>query len=342
MEFLAVHRGEVTFGADAGLPRRITHNGGFWGFEPNSEFLVTSDEFVNTAHIDELGGRKVKYVEGRDTSRPVLPFLGDSFTFGIGVSDDETFASVLSEEHRELRILNLGNPGGALDDQRKTIALRHAELGNPKKYVFFFFMGNDFYDLMKLRARVVGVRGLDRLLRLNKFALHNDILRQSYFIRFAQTQLLRFIRPRQPWAVAGSGIDSIFPIMDVDDDEDLSRARVALVSELDALAHMQREYDFSSLIVAIPHRSQVSETLRQIDAAKYNHDNATLEPDRPNLLLKNSVDAARISFFDATPCLRAAADPSTLFYTVDDHFTAVGHQTFARCLEPQLKRFHHD
>src|SRR5262245_51167555 len=36
MEFLAVHRGEVTFGAD-GFPRR-TQNGGFWGFEANSEF----------------------------------------------------------------------------------------------------------------------------------------------------------------------------------------------------------------------------------------------------------------------------------------------------------------
>src|SRR5262245_13904751 len=138
--------GKAAFGTDHGFPRRMK-TGEFWGYEPSSEFLVASSEFVSTVHIDELGGRKVHYVEGTDMSRPVVPFLGDSFTFGVGVSDEETFASVVSDEIQELRILNLGNPGTALDRQRKTIVLRHTELGGPTKYVFFFFMGNDFVDL---------------------------------------------------------------------------------------------------------------------------------------------------------------------------------------------------
>src|SRR5947209_3124512 len=95
MEFLALDQNKATFGADANFPRRML-NGYFWGYEPNSEFVVSSDEFVNIAHIDELGGRKIRQVGGEDRYRPVLPFLGDSFAFGVGVSDEETFANILS------------------------------------------------------------------------------------------------------------------------------------------------------------------------------------------------------------------------------------------------------
>jgi hypothetical protein len=348
-----VSSGKAAFGTDHGFPRRVKI-GKFWGYEPNSEFLVASDEFLSTAHIDELGGRKVHYVERTDKSRPVLPFLGDSFTFGVGVSDEETFASTLSGEIQQLRILNLGNPGTALDQQRKTIALRHAELGSPKKYVFFFFMGNDFVDLMNPAG---GGRSLDMFLHLSQFVRHNDILRQLYLIQFARAPLLQFLRPRQHFSASGARKDvsvwtqadfvdafgnALLRLMNVVDDEYLNRARAALDSELDGLAQMQREYGFSSLIVAIPDRLQINDKLRQMKVAKNNYGDATLDPSRPNLLLRTSVAAAGISFFDATSCLRTAAGPSTLYYNIDDHFTAFGHRTFARCVAPELKRFLQD
>jgi hypothetical protein len=118
MEFLALDRRKAAFCSDANWTVRM-QNGVFWGYKPNSEFVVSADEFVNTAHIDDLGGRKVLHEEGMDKSRPVLPFLGDSFTFGVGVSDEETFASMLSAEVQDARILNLGLPGTPLNRQRR-------------------------------------------------------------------------------------------------------------------------------------------------------------------------------------------------------------------------------
>ena len=119
---------------------------------------------------------------------PVLPFMGDSFTFGVGLSDEETFASALSAEVQELRILNLGVPASALNDHRRTVALRHEELGRPKKYIFFFFLGNDFSDLLNSPFDVERSSGGVKH-NTNNIVVHNAILKQSYLVQLASTSL---------------------------------------------------------------------------------------------------------------------------------------------------------
>jgi len=302
--------------------------------------VVSDNELVYTAHIDEFGGRKVHQVEWADKSMPVLPFMGDSFTFGVGVSDEETFASALSAEVQELRILNLGVPASALNDHRRTVALRHEELGRPKKYIFFFFLGNDFSDL--LYSPVQEIPGGVKLILwfIDNIVLRNAILKKSYLIHLARMSLVPTVyKPR-----TGAGFEgkTIFPIMNTVDDEYRSRAQVVLEGALNELVRMQRELDFQSLIVAVPDRYQINDKLRKIEAPKYGYDDAILDPNRPNSLLKDSIITKGISFFDPTPCLRDAADPSALYYRIDNHFTAAGHRAFAHCLAPELKRFVRD
>jgi hypothetical protein len=328
------------FGTDHGIRFQIK-NAEFWRFEPNSQFVVSDNEFVNTAHIDEFGGRRVRQVEWADKSVPVLPFMGDSFTFGVGVSDEETFANALSAEVQELRILNLGMPATALYHQLRIVSLRHEELGRPKKYIFFFFLGNDFSDLLNSPFHVEQSSGGVKLILvkpilwfIDNIVVRNAILKQSYLIQLARMSLAKITY--KPRSFDGK---PIFPIMNTVDDEYRSRAQVVLESALDELARMQRELDFQSLIVAVPDRYQINATLRKIDAPKYGYNDAILDPSRPNSLLKGSIITKGISFFDPTPCLRTAADPSALYYKIDIHFTAAGHRAFSHCLAPELKRF---
>jgi lysophospholipase L1-like esterase len=342
MESLALDGRVRTFRTDHGF-RFQMKNGGFWRLEPNSQIVVSDNEFVYTAHIDEFGGRKVRQVEWADKSMPVLPFMGDSFTFGVGVSDEETFASVLSAEVQELRILNLGVPASALNDHRRTVALRHEELGRPKKYIFFFFLGNDFSDLLNSPFDVERSSGgvKHNTNNTNNIVVRNAILKQSYLVQLARTSLDQVVY-NKPRSAAGFDAEPIFPIMNTVDDEYRSRAQTVLESTLDELARMHRELDFQSLIVAVPDRYQINEKLRKIDAPKYGYNDAILDPSRPNSLLKGSIITKGISFFDPTPCLRTAADPSALYYKIDIHFTAAGHRAFSHCLAPELKRFVRD
>src|SRR5262245_34275720 len=58
-------------------------------FEPNSVYRQVSNEYDARTTITRQGHR-VPGTEGN----PEVVFLGDSFTYGYGLSDDQTFASI--------------------------------------------------------------------------------------------------------------------------------------------------------------------------------------------------------------------------------------------------------
>jgi hypothetical protein len=136
--------------------------------------------------------------------------------------------------------------------------------------------------------------------------------------------------------------------MDATNDRYYANAQMVLNSQLDRLVQMQHALKFSSMIVAIPDRHQINENLRRMDAAKYGYDDKILDRYRPNVLLKNnvllrnSVQAASITFFDSTDCLATIDNPAVLHYTVDDHLTAAGHKSFAGCVASPIKKFVYD
>ncbi|MGE5360926.1 MAG: SGNH/GDSL hydrolase family protein [Bacteroidales bacterium] len=86
----------------------------FWTLRPSLPRTVIAGRIANGSALDfsvstdANGSRSTPAVTG--TRRPVV-FLGDSCTFGIGVSDDQTFAALLQQRLPVLRALNLGVPG---------------------------------------------------------------------------------------------------------------------------------------------------------------------------------------------------------------------------------------
>ena len=60
--------------------------------------------FDVTYHIDKYGHRKT----GGDPSNPKVVFLGGSYTFGNGVEDNETFASILQKRNPKHCMINTG------------------------------------------------------------------------------------------------------------------------------------------------------------------------------------------------------------------------------------------
>jgi lysophospholipase L1-like esterase len=86
---------------------------------PNLEVVHSSSEFRAEVHTDELGFRKT-FNESRT---PDYLFLGDSFTFGHGVADEEVFSSIFCHRNN-FTCLNLGRSGTDTFDQVRI--LRHA------------------------------------------------------------------------------------------------------------------------------------------------------------------------------------------------------------------------
>lgn len=75
-----------------------------------------------------------------------LVLIGDSFTFGLGVSDESTFAGLL-QGVADHPVSNHGLPGASPDQQ--LLRLEPMNLGRTERLVFVVFLGNDLLDLTR-------------------------------------------------------------------------------------------------------------------------------------------------------------------------------------------------
>ena len=74
-----------------------------------------------------------------------VAFLGDSFTFGLGVNDHETFIHRLNEKAPEKHYLNFAVPGYSTDQQYLLLRRRVFNF-RPDVVVLVTYLGNDLFD----------------------------------------------------------------------------------------------------------------------------------------------------------------------------------------------------
>jgi hypothetical protein len=129
---------------------------------PGSVYRQVSNEYDALTTITDKGHR-VPAVEGN----PDIVFIGDSFTFGFGLEDDQTFVSVYCQRQR-LACANLGQPGsGTLKEVERLEKFLAQWSWRPREVRLFFFAmsgsfsaGNDFVDNyhreLRMRAEARG------------------------------------------------------------------------------------------------------------------------------------------------------------------------------------------
>jgi hypothetical protein len=117
-------------------------------FEPGSVYRQVSNEYDAITTITDKSHR----VPGA-SGNPDVVFIGDSFTYGFGLNDDETFASIYCRQ-QHVACANLGLPGSGTARQVDRLAKFIADWDwRPREVKLFFFgmstsfsHGNDFVD----------------------------------------------------------------------------------------------------------------------------------------------------------------------------------------------------
>ncbi len=95
---------------------------------------------------DIRGLRRDPWRKEPDEQRRRVLVIGDSFTFGLGVEDHETFTSRLNIEQNKREFVNAGVPGYAPDQQMLWVE-RISPLVNPDQILFVIYLGNDLIDI---------------------------------------------------------------------------------------------------------------------------------------------------------------------------------------------------
>jgi len=115
-----------------------------WVLQPGFEGQHLHQDFSVTYRVTETGFRKTR-PQPLDPSRPVVLILGDSYTFGLGVEDDQTFSSLLSRDYPRKAWVNAGVIGYSNDQQllflKRLMALHHYD-----EVVLCVYLGNDIAD----------------------------------------------------------------------------------------------------------------------------------------------------------------------------------------------------
>ena len=96
-----------------------------WRMRPNHSFVWTADQFAHTYRSNSQGFRSDSDFDAGDR-RLKLAFVGDSFTFGTGVANEETFLSFVEKGAPDRISWNFGMPGFGVD--QVWLSARHQAL----------------------------------------------------------------------------------------------------------------------------------------------------------------------------------------------------------------------
>lgn len=165
-------------------------------FAPGSVYRQVSNEYSALTTITPQGHR----VPG-SSGAPEIVFLGDSFTFGFGLNDDQTFAALYCQARR-VACANLGIPGSGTSRQVARLAKFLDDFAwHPREVKLFFFgmsgsfsAGNDFVDNYEFGRRrdAQAPRAAPRQappppsLAARLIGLQSTLLEHSYLMRRAK------------------------------------------------------------------------------------------------------------------------------------------------------------
>ena len=250
---------------------------------------------------------------------PAVAFLGDSFTFGVGVEEEESFAG-LAREHLKGRasVINAGVPGTGLTQQLAMYELKVRQL-RPRVVVLATY-SNDLHDCHRRRTYSLGPTGeavfrgpgkpppggprpdpLGRWLRQ-----HSHIYTALFFGLYDPTKE-NLERPLEAWEHVRSG----------------EGARLFLAC-LRRLLRDLRQDGAKLIITPIPHADELDKGQSLIR----------------DLLFSGRLSAEELGSFqviDLSPKLSAAKKGGELYF-VEGHYNQRGHQAHFSAIRAELDR----
>jgi lysophospholipase L1-like esterase len=290
-------------------------------------------------------------------SQPSPPFdavaFGDSFTFGYGVREDQTFVALL-ERMNGLNILNTGIPSLS---SGQVLDMISRDFGWVKAGAYIYFLyANDISDEVGIkRARSDVTKALPMpnptpketalpwpkglTSKLSRWSVSYELLKQLLNVgdykTYTSTSLFYNTR---------GGKLLLKPQFLTTADHDFSSAHAEGVQIVeDDLKEMQRtaarqHRDF--FVVYVPSREQVyyTEDFDKKLPPQEGHAPAELVT-HAQAELKEFCDQKGITFFDLTPELQERRDTQPLYFNYDRHLSVAGHLAVAQILQPKIRRW---
>jgi lysophospholipase L1-like esterase len=287
-------------------------------------------EFHTTVRINQLGLRGAELPAKAENSLRLLA-VGDSFTLGLQVEENQHFAHLLGAQlsvtmGRRVEVLNAGVD--SYGTQAATIlASRLAEPTEADGILLTFFLGNDFWD----NANFHHIRRREVLLDPN-LSLAGDLLGRwsVLYSHFRIRQQLRRLAS-EPRAQGRRQEElSVF--------QNAQALERLIGPSVDALAEFEETCETLELpcfLAVAPPAFAVDTQRASATLELFGLDSSTLDLDAPARAVAE-VTPQGIPVLDLAGALRTHREEK-LYFTLDGHWTEAGHRVTAQALAPFLE-----
>lgn len=304
---------------------------------PNQQGRRTLPGVFDYTYTHDSDGLRVTGYTDREKAKFRLLLLGDSFTYGLGVSDQQTFAYLIEENlstnHWPTTVINAGNLAKGTDYALKFFQIHGVQFG-PDLTVLCFF-SNDFYDNGKSQYYAVDEDGQVHVKRLSQpFYARKNFLTQSsvynWLISWShvanllkQTTVKLLLRSGKTEKGTFSREIVHYPNQTKFSDENNKKATGIFIRHLKRAA---RDTGSDFMVFYIPRADEVAHYRESREIS--------IDETAFNKLLNSQND----ELFSLTPILAESPESIERLYYVEGHWTAVAHALAARFMSSHIKK----
>lgn len=327
---------------------------------PGAKVRCVRSEYDAIVRIDSDGLRDRDYPEGKPPGVFRVLVLGDSFTDGLQVEDDEVWVKLVERElaalsgGRPIEMVNAGLAGAGTADELRYLMMR-GERWKPDLVLVAFYCGNDVRDnLSDDRVKFDGAK-LEVGFR-KPFSRSNHAARTVRYWLASHSHLYQFVRDRfKPSGWLKSGLESAGLREAKGEDEEgwgefddkqvlevPPPARIAAGWEvtralLDRLDETSRGLGARMAVTVFPTRWMLDEALlREKDVRDGISGRGEIDPSLPGRTVCSWADSRGVPCLDLFGRLRDRGEGPALYFQTDAHWTPAGHRTAASEIAPWL------
>lgn len=307
-----------------------------WIQKSNYEAFFTSREFRVNVKSNSEGFRDQDYSFQKSAGLKRVVVLGDSFTWGWGVEQQEIFCEVAEKKFQKTEFLNLGQ--NSYGTGQEYLLLKNLGMKYLPDLTVLAFFPNDIMDNAGKnlkRPNFILDEGKLVKAKLPKPLTFPKKVRKFFNEYFALYSLIDYrlslLRTLRTNPLAYDGFDR-YLLRDYHERmQEPWEITKALLLEIDKLTNHR------FLIMFVPNRMQVEEDNYQLALEVTKVDENSIDLFYPNNLVREFSEKYGIPFLDLTPRFRQESKKVRLYFTWDSHWTKEGHRLAGEILSEKLE-----